>query len=71
MVDTGCDWLGMVWMLPLFWAAPNPDVRGPGADSGSRLRMVAPAPGKKMRLQAAPAPDPKIFILSSEKCKYY
>ena len=27
---------------PLFWAAPAPDVRGPGGDSGSRQKRVAP-----------------------------
>ena len=39
---------------PLFWAALAPEVRGPGADSGSDQIGSAPAPGKKKRLQAAP-----------------
>ena len=42
----------------LFWAAPAPDGQGPGADSGSDLLGSASAPGKKRRLQAAPAPSP-------------
>ena len=29
---------------PLFWAALAPEVRGPGADSGSRQKKAAPAP---------------------------
>ena len=41
---------------PLFWAAPAPEVRGPGADSGSDQIGSAPAPGKKRRLQVAPTP---------------
>ena len=44
---------------PLFWAAP--EVQGPGADSGSNQIGSALAPGKKRRLQAAPAPCTKIF----------
>ena len=32
---------------PLFWAAPAPEVRGPGADSGSEQIVSAPALGKK------------------------
>ena len=54
---------------PLFWAAPAPGCQGPGADSGSDLLGSAPAPGKKRRLQAAPAPYTKIFhfeLLKSE-----
>ena len=46
-----------------FWAALAPEVRGPGADSdqiGS-----APAPSKKRRLQAAPAPNTKICHFDS------
>ena len=43
---------------PLFLAAPAPDVRGPGADSGSDQIGSAPAPGKK---KAAPAPYTNIF----------
>ena len=73
--------LGMLWLLecdyssvaepPLFWAAPAPAPgrQGPGADSGSDLLGSAPAPGKKRRLQAAPAPYTKIFhfeLLKSE-----
>ena len=57
---------------PLFWAAPAPDGRGPGADSGSGsdLLGLAPAPGKKggfrrLRLHAL-----KIFILSFQKVNY-
>ena len=52
---------------PLFWAAPVPDGRGPGADSGSDLLGSAPAPGKKRRLQAAPAPYTKIFQFKLSK----
>ena len=40
--------------LPLFWEAPAPEVRGPGADFGSEQIGSAPAPGKKggsMRLR--------------------
>ena len=29
---------------PIFWAAPGPEVRVPGADSGSRQKKAAPAP---------------------------
>ena len=36
-------------------------VRGPGADSGFDQLGSAQAPGKKRRLQAAPAPFTKIF----------
>ena len=52
---------------PLFWAAPAPGGQGPAADSGSDLLGSAPAPGKKRRLQAAPAGlhTLKFFILSS------
>ena len=50
---------------PLFWAAPAPDVRGPGAD---QAKKAAPALGKKGRLQAAPAPETYHFNFSSEKC---
>ena len=32
---------------PLFWVAPAPEVRGPGADSGSDQTGSAPAPKKK------------------------
>ena len=39
-----------------FWAAPAPEVRGPGADSGSD--QIGSAPGKKRKLQAALAPAP-------------
>ena len=52
---------------PLFWAAPAPDGRGPRADSGSDLLGLAPAPGKKRRLQAAPAPYTKIFHFKLSK----
>ena len=49
---------------PLFWAAPAPEVRGPGADSGSdQLGSApdpAPVPCKNRWLQAAPAPYTKI-----------
>ena len=44
---------------PLFWAAP--EVLGPGADSGFDQIWSAPAPGKKRRLQAAPASYSNIF----------
>ena len=52
---------------PLFWAAPAPDGQGPGADSGSDLLGSASAPGKKRRLQAAPAlaPYPSKLLLMS------
>ena len=53
----------------LFWAAPVPEVQGPGADSGSDQIGSAPAPGKKRRLQAALAPYTKSFhfeLLKSE-----
>ena len=46
-----------------------PEVRGPGADSGSEQFGSAPSPGKKRRLQAAPAPCTNIFnfeLLKSE-----
>ena len=36
---------------PLFWAAPAPEVQGPGANSGSDQIGSAPAPGEK---KAAP-----------------
>ena len=54
---------------PLFWAAPAPapDGQGPGADSGSDLLVSAPAPGKKRRLHAAPAPFTKIFHFKLSK----
>ena len=48
---------------PLFWAAPAPDVRGPGAD---QAKKAAPALGKKGWLQAAPATDTNIFNFSSD-----
>ena len=56
----------------LFWAAPALEVRGPGADSGSDQIGSAPAPGKKRRLQVAPAPYTNIFhfeLLKSELLK--
>ena len=46
---------------PLFWAAPALEVLDPGANSGSNQIGSAPAPGKKRRLQSAPAPCTKIF----------
>ena len=48
---------------PLFWVAPAPapDGQGPEADSGSDLHGLAP--GKKRRLQAAPAPYTLNFSL--------
>ena len=46
---------------PLFWAAPAPEILGPGADSGSDLIGSAPVTGKKRRFQAAPAPYTYIF----------
>ena len=55
---------------PLFWVAPAPGGQGPGADSSSDL--LGSAPGKKRRLQAAPAPYTKIFhyeLLKSELLK--
>ena len=33
---------------PLFFAAPAPEVRGPGVDYGSDQIGSAPAPGKEM-----------------------
>ena len=50
--------------LPLFWAAPAPEVRGPGADSGSDRIGSAPAPaqGKNRRLLLHAL---KFLILSS------
>ena len=51
-------------------AEPAPDVRGPGANSSSRRKKRLRLQTKKGRLQAAPAPDTKIFDLSSEKCNY-
>ena len=45
---------------PHFWAAPAPEVRGPGANSGSDQIGSAPATGKKRRFQTAPAPCTKI-----------
>ena len=56
---------------PLFWAAPAPEVRGPGADSGFGSDQIgsAPAPGKKRRIQAATAPYTNSFhfeLLKSE-----
>ena len=36
---------------PLFLATPGPEVRGPGADSGSDQIGSAPAPGKNRRLR--------------------
>ena len=52
---------------PLFWAAPAPGGQGPGADSGSDQLGSAPAPGKKRRLQVAPAPYTKIFHFNLSK----
>ena len=40
-----------------FWAAPAPEVQGPGAHSGSNQIGLAPAPVKRRRLQAALAPQ--------------
>ena len=41
--------------------------QGPSADSSSDLLGSAPAPGKKRRLQAAPAPCTKIFQFKLSK----
>ena len=51
---------------PLFCAAPAPDGQGPGADpgSGSDLLGSAPAPVKKRRLQAAPAPGSATLLFT-------
>ena len=74
----GQDWTGSTTVMdikssvaerPLFWAAPAPEVRGPGADYGSDQIGSAPAQGKKRRLQAALAPYTNIFhfeLLKSE-----
>ena len=53
-----------------FWAAPALEVRGPGAHSSSNQIGLAPAPVKKRRFQAAPAPYTKVSNLSSEKVDY-
>ena len=52
---------------PPSWAAPAPEGQDPGADSGSDLLGWARAPGKKRRLQAAPAPYTNIFHFKLSK----
>ena len=69
-----CIWIfylpsDIVAELPLFWAAPAPDGKGPEANSGSSSDLLgsAPAPVKKRQLKAAPAPDTKIFQFKLSK----
>ena len=50
---------------PLFWVAPAPEVRGPGADSGSDQLGLAPAPGRKGGSRQLRLHTQTFFILSS------
>ena len=54
---------------PLFWAALDLEVWGPGADSGSD--QIGSAPGKKRRSMRLWLHALKFFILSSYKVNYW